>query len=274
MPELAEVEFERHRWSVGLGLAVSRVVLDEAAQVFRDTDPRAPRRSLRGATLTGSEARGKQICFRFGSDLWLGVHLGMTGELFLAPEGHTRRRHEHLLLQTDAGWLGFRDPRRFGRIRFARSADEPDWWRTIPPAVTSAGFTRARLAEGCARRARSPLKALLLRQDLFPGVGNWMADEVLWRAGLHPRRRAGSLDSEELGRLFRELRFVARGALRSVGASGGDPPRGWLFWVRWKDGGICPRSGVTLVRETVGGRTTCWSPGVQPEPGGRPPRTL
>jgi formamidopyrimidine-DNA glycosylase len=117
------------------------------------------------------------------------------------------------------------------------------------------------------RRARSPLKAVLLDQDRFPGIGNWMADEVLWRAGLHPRRKAGELDPRESHRLYRELRFVARGALRSIGAEGRRLPRGWLFHDRWEDGHACPRTGVPLVRETVGGRTTCWSPGRQVLPG-------
>jgi len=61
----------------------------------------------------------------------------------------------------------------------------------------------------------------------------------------------------------RKILFVARGAMKSVGIHGGDPPKGWLFHHRWKDGGICPKSKNLLVREQIGGRTSCWSPARQ-----------
>ena len=63
---------------------------------------------------------------------------------------------------------------------------------------------------------RAPLKAVLLQQERFPGIGNWMADEVLWRAGLHPARPAGSLQPKEIARLWRECRAVCRQALRVI----------------------------------------------------------
>jgi formamidopyrimidine-DNA glycosylase len=108
------------------------------------------------------------------------------------------------------------------------------------------------------RHGRQQLKAVLLMQDGFPGVGNWMADEILWRARLHPARRADKLASEETKKLFRELRFVCREALRTVGENFGDPPAHWLFHRRWRAGGDCPRDGRKLLRAEIGGRTTCW----------------
>lgn len=263
MPELAEVEFARRRWDVALGCVVRRVRVDSTAQVFRDGDAAPLARALRGARLVSSEARGKQICFRFDRDLWLGIHLGMSGELRVEPGAHRAERHDHLILHLDDLALVFRDPRRFGRVRFSRGKDEPSWWASLPPSLLSPSFTRRTIDAILERRARSPIKAVLLQQDSFPGVGNWMADEVLWRAGIHPARTAGGLSTIERVALRREVRFVVRGALRSVGRHGGDPPRGWLFSERWRDGGTCPRTGVPLVRETIGGRTTCWSPGRQ-----------
>jgi formamidopyrimidine-DNA glycosylase len=104
-------------------------------------------------------------------------------------------------------------------------------------------------------------------QEMFPGIGNWMADEVLWRAGIHPARPAGLLGPAEVGTLFRQLRQVCRVALETVACehngSWSDPPEGWLFHARWSPGGRCPKTGAPLVHETIGGRTTCWSPGRQ-----------
>jgi formamidopyrimidine-DNA glycosylase len=104
-------------------------------------------------------------------------------------------------------------------------------------------------------------------QERFPGIGNWMADEILWRGGIHPKRLAGSLTPAEIKTLHQETRWVAAHALKLLGAAKTsvlpDPPKTWLFPHRWEDGGKCPKTGASLVREGIGGRTTCWSPGRQ-----------
>jgi formamidopyrimidine-DNA glycosylase len=97
----------------------------------------------------------------------------------------------------------------------------------------------------------------------FPGIGNWMADEILWQAGIHPRRHAGSLNKAELRRLFARVRSVTRTSLRTIGADWGDVPKTWLFSRRWRPGGSCPKDQTTLRRATIGGRTTCWCPTCQ-----------
>jgi formamidopyrimidine-DNA glycosylase len=121
-----------------------------------------------------------------------------------------------------------------------------------------------------ARSARSPLKAVLLDQGAFPGIGNWMADEILWRCRLHPAIPAGRLAATDVARLRKEIRHVAREALRIIAPDWTDPPETWLFRHRWKDGGHCPRRGcgAGLRRETVRGRTTCWCPACQKPPTG------
>ena len=109
-------------------------------------------------------------------------------------------------------------------------------------------------------------------QERFPGIGNWMADEILWRAAIHPQRRAGSLPPTEIRTLWRECRRVARLALRIIAGHGdvlppdlnAHIPRTWLFHHRWADGGRCPKTHEPLLRAAVGGRTTCWSPAQQP----------
>ncbi len=266
MPELAEVEFERRRWDEAIGRRVLAVEVNPRAQVFRGFDARELVPALTGARLLSSEAKGKQMCFRFERGTWIGLHLGMSGSLRVEAKDFRGETHDHLILRLRDRALVFRDPRRFGRVRFERTKEEPTWWASLPLEVLSPRFTVEHVTAFLTRRGRSPIKAVLLMQAAFPGVGNWMADEILWRAEIHPARAAGSLSSAELRRLHRELRFVSRGALRSVGRHGGDLPRGWLFWERWRDGGACPATGVALVRETIGGRTTCWSPGRQALP--------
>ena len=119
------------------------------------------------------------------------------------------------------------------------------------------------MSEILRRHSRAPIKAVLLRQDRFSGIGNWMADEILWRAHLDPRTPAGQVRGLRLRRLFTMTRFVARHALRIVGHDFSDPPAGWLFNEKWKRGGVCPIHRMLLRKETLGGRTTAWCPRCQ-----------
>jgi formamidopyrimidine-DNA glycosylase len=258
MPELAEVEYFRRQWDPGIGSRVTGVHCNAGKRLFRGIPARALVDALDGAQLAGSEAHGKQMLFRFTGGAWLGVHLGMTGEMRVEAAGFTPGRHDHLVLHQGRRSLVFADPRMFGRVRFHQGTAAPDWWADLPPALLSPGFTLARLEEFVARHGRSPLKALLLDQDGFPGVGNWMADEILWRARLHPRTRAGVLHADGRKTLWREVRAVCAGALKHVTPAYGDPPKSWLFGQRWEPGGHCPRDGRELERATVGGRTTAW----------------
>ncbi len=263
MPELAEVERNRRVWSDGHSSKVREVFLRGEKRVFRGLDARRVPIELTGRVLRASESHGKQMMFCFGGQVFLGVHLGMTGSLRTESPDYRPERHDHIVLFQAKRALVFNDPRLFGRILFS-VGEAPESWRDRAPAVLSAEFTTRYVGSHLKRRARSPLKAVLLDQAIFPGVGNWMADEILWRAELHPSRPAGGLTPEELRRIRKESRWVCREAIRRIADRGVDPPKSWLFPHRWSDGGICPRTGAALVREPIGGRTTCWSPGRQP----------
>lgn len=271
MPELAEVEFFRKRWSAGHGAKVTGVRLHEGKKLFRGCDTTLLQRKLAGAKLLGSESAAKQMLFHFSGGHWLGIHLGMSGALRVEPPGYSPGPHDHLILVQKDRRLVFNDPRMFGRVRFASGPRPPDWWTGIAPAILSDEFTVGAVARFLKRRARAPIKAVLLMQECFPGIGNWMADEILWRAAIHPRQPAGSLAPAQIRSLHRACRRVCTLALETIAGRGGKLPpelnlhipRSWLFWHRWENGGLCPRTRQPLLRATVGGRTTCWSPARQ-----------
>lgn len=272
MPELAEVEFFRKRWAhAATGERVVRVFTHDTKKLLRGLDLPAFRAALTGAKLESSSTAAKQMLFRFSGGAWLGLHLGMSGELFVAAPDHTPGKHDHLVLLTRRHALVFRDPRMFGRIEFHVGDAPPAWWTRIAPAILSPAFTPEVVATFLRRRARAPIKAVLLMQERFPGIGNWMADEILWRATIHPARPAGSLRTAEVRALWRECRRVCRLALNAIAGRGRHLPtdlnvgipRTWLFLHRWQPGGRCPKTGRPLVRATIGGRTTCWSPARQ-----------
>ncbi len=182
----------------------------------------------------------------------------MTGRLQTAPADFRPQKHDHLVLFQRQHALVFRDSRQFGRVQFHHGATAPAWWNESVPEISSAEFTRQFLAGFLNRHRKAPIKAVLLMQSGFSGIGNWMADEILWRARIAPAKRAGELDYTEITRLFRATRFVARESLRIIGPDDSELPRGWLIHERWRRDGKCPRHGTILRRETNAGRTTAW----------------
>jgi formamidopyrimidine-DNA glycosylase len=188
--------------------------------------------------------------------LVLGLRFGMSGRLLVdGTPGVAQLRYasnEPLekydrfgVMFSDGGHLRVRDPRRLGGVQLA-------------PRETALGHDAAVITLGQLTRAlagsRAPLKARLMDQARVAGVGNLIADEVLWRAGLSPERPAGSLAPADLRRLHRHL----RAALLEMTARGGSHT-GDLMEER-RPGGLCPRDGRPLERATVGGRTTWWCP--------------
>jgi formamidopyrimidine-DNA glycosylase len=237
-------------------MQIERVLGREIAAVD-DTDsyvcrPHAPGEiaaALIGRTLVSAHRRGKFLWAETGGEgPELGLHLGMAGRIVIdeEPIGWDRFALEF----SDGTRMALRDKRRLGR-----AVIEPDFSHVGPDAAeVSRDEFRARIGRG-----NAPLKARLLDQKAIAGVGNLLADEILWRARLSPRRLTGSLSEAELDRLRRELRAAVRSAIRKGGAHTGDliPHR--------ERGGRCPRCGTELSRATIGGRTTFWCPRDQPD---------
>ena len=261
MPELAEVEYFRRRWNPGIGRKVAKVFLNSKARIGRGVDVKAMTKALTEAKLIESFAAAKQMAFCFSGNVWIGVHLGMTGRMEAGDDDREPTPYDHFKLTMTGGKeLAFVDPRQFGRIQFWQGEGVPPWWEKIPQAILSPEFTVGVVEVFLRRRVRTSIKAVLLMQERFPGIGNWMADEVLWRAGFHPQAKAGSFGPKSVRKLHATLREVCAEAMEVIGKDWSDPPDSWLFNHRWKDGGRCPRSKRPLVREDIGGRTTCWSP--------------
>ena len=119
MPELAEVEFFRKRWHLAaVGQRVISVAVHANAKVFRGSDPDALAQRLPGKRLLSSETAAKQMLFRFSGQCWLGIHLGMSGDLYVKSADYVPEKHDHLVLFTKQHSLVLTDPRMFGRVLF------------------------------------------------------------------------------------------------------------------------------------------------------------
>ena len=263
MPELAEVEWFRKQWSPGRGAEIVDLSLHARNRVFRGSDTRDLQQRLIGEKLLSLHARGKRMLFKFSGDNWLGIHLGMTGKIRVESPDYRPAKHDHLVLFQRDHALVLTDSRQFGRVRFHYGADEPEWWKSDAPEINSRDFDQRFVDQFLDRHRKAPIKAVLLMQHGFPGIGNWMADEILWRAKVLPSKRTTRLSGHERTAIFRATKFVVRRSLQTLGQDFSDPPRTWLIHQKWKRDGICPIHHTPLRHATVAGRTTAWCPRCQ-----------
>lgn len=258
MPELAEVEWFRKQWNAGLGAEIVDLRLHLRNRIFRGENVRELQERLIRQKFLSSHARGKRMVFMFSGNSWLGIHLGMTGKIRVEPANYQPAKHDHLVLVQSERALVFTDSRQFGRVRFYYGASEPEWWKSDAPEINSPEFDRKIFERFLDRHRKAPIKAALLMQNGFPGIGNWMADEILWRAKVLPSKRIRRLVARDRAALFRATKFVVRRSLETLGQDFTDPPRNWLIHQKWKRSGVCPIHRTPLRHATVAGRTTAW----------------
>jgi len=271
VPELAEVELARRQWAAFHGEKILQLESHEKTRIYRDCSA-AALRILKNCTLKSSLTHGKRMLFTFQPKLHLELHLGMSGKLYTGPQSHEAHKHDHLILRLKEGSLIFSDYRQFGRVMLH---DVEDPWAELPPQPQDSKFTAAYLQKKILRHSRKPLKGFLLDQNICPGIGNWMADEICWKMQLHPATPSSMLEAKPLRTAIRAVTF---GALKHVadkntqasvaGFAPGSyvthvPPKSWLFQHRWKAGGLCPTCQIELERDTIASRTTAWCPQCQ-----------
>ena len=249
MPELPEAERARQQLDRVVGREIVAVD-DTDTYVCRPHAPGEIAAALVGRAITATHRRGKFLWVETGEDgPELGLHLGMAGRIAVDEPPAPNNWDRFSIDFADGGRMALRDKRRLGR-----AVIEPDFSHVGPDA---AEVSRDRFRERVGR-GTIPIKARLLDQGTIAGVGNLLADEALWRAGLSPRRPAGELSIDELDALRRAIRAATRDAIRLGGVHTGR-------FVRARGrGGTCPLCGTTLERDTIGGRTTYWCPVHQP----------
>src|SRR5437879_3186296 len=104
----------------------------------------------------------------------------------------------------------------FGRIQFHQGKEAPKWWGDMPAQPHQDGFTKNCVEKFLARRQIVPIKASLLMLEGFAGIGNWMADEILWRARVNPKRRVETLSPAEVAAPWKQTKWVSREAMKHV----------------------------------------------------------
>jgi len=239
---------------------VRRVVIGDA-RIARNATPAAFDRALRGERLLEPARHGKWM-LAHTSGPTLAIHFGITGDLEWAPGSEGRHRHDRAILLTDRGEMRYRNMRLWGGLWLAH--DDRDLAAIIGPLGPDALAVPPRELEALLARRRGMTKAALMDQRLFAGVGNLVADEVLWQARIHPHRRLDDLGEDERTRLARTVHAVLTEAVARDDYL--ERKRSWLSHVRGRPDAACPRCGTPLARTVAAGRTTWFCPACQPPP--------
>ena len=252
MPEGIEVEYYRRGAEAGLSREISSVVADDVRYLKGHTSPEILTEVLVGSEFLHARRIGKLLYLEIHNGDCLGLRFGMTGRIIVDGSApieyleYSSARDEpswdrFIVNFADGGSMRIRDPRRLGGVE-------------LNPALGLLGHDLYALTEQMLKDvlldSARPIKARLMDQSKIAGVGNLLADEILWRASIDPRRASDSLNNHEIRTLHRHFSKTVS-ELTSLGGS----HMGMLQDHR-VGGGICPRDGIPLERYKVGGRTT------------------
>ncbi|MBM61702.1 MAG: hypothetical protein CL484_01995 [Acidobacteria bacterium] len=276
MPELPEVEHARQLIEqtakgyriIEVGCASDSVVLEgvTAAEI---------RQALRNRIVCAARRRGKHIWLELDKRPWPCFHLGMTGAFHTANTSPIKLVTSHVveekqwpprftklhLTLSNESELVMTNKRRLGRIRLRQDP-------TGEPPISQLGFdplldlpSLEKFSEWLTGRSGA-IKSLLLDQSFAAGVGNWIADEVLYQAKISPKRPTHQLSKSEIKIIRLRLRHIIETAVQA-NADASKFPKTWLFHRRWNKNANSELAGHSIEFITVGGRTTAWVPELQ-----------
>jgi formamidopyrimidine-DNA glycosylase len=261
VPELPDVEASRRFLAEhATGRRIDRVRTTDDG-ILRNVSARSLDRALRGHRFEEPTRHGKWLLAWTTGPVVL-LHFGMTGELGWAEDESGRHRHDRVIFELEGGELRYRNMRKLGGLWLAH--DERETGDVLGPLGPDALQLDRQGFEAALGPRRGRVKAVLMNQSVLAGVGNLLADEVLWQARIHPALRLEELGEEERARLYRSLRRVLRISVERFDYV--PRMRGWLNHVRGRPGARCPRCRTPLVRMVVAGRTTYLCPACQPGP--------
>ncbi|KAI0903994.1 formamidopyrimidine-DNA glycosylase [Ustulina deusta] len=297
MPEIAEVARVTHFLRQHLvGKKIGRIVAQDDNSVFGKvgTSGSAFQAALTGKRVVGAGSQGKYFWLELDTPPHPVMHLGMTGWIHIRGVQTAYNRYAEKMngadkdawppkfwkfhLETDSDpevGVAFTDARRFGRIRLVDCpgaeirSNSPLVENGPDPVIDRKIFTEEYLRKKMKGR-HVPVKALLLDQAMISGIGNWVGDEILYQAELHPEQYSDDFSDDEIARLYKAICYVCDAAVEALGDSD-QFPEDWLFNHRWgkgkKDAAKTLPNGEKIIFVQVGGRTSCVVPSRQKKTG-------
>lgn len=278
MPELPEVEAARRLMhSYSLGGTIQKAFVDNDVKVIDGVTASALQEALIGKKIVAAHRKGKHMWLELNSGPHISFQFGMSGAIIVkgvkgplyrnfkvSDENEFPTSYSKVHLVLDSGTeVAFIDKRRFARVRLLDNPTKvvpiselgPDAYLELPSAKEMVEALKAK---------KQAVKALLLDQGYIAGIGNWVADEVLYQSKIHPEQPANSLKEEEVIRLHNVIKEVLEKAV-AVDADSEQFPQNWLFHHRWGKGKAAATmlDGNQVQHIDVANRSSAFVPAVQ-----------
>ncbi len=270
MPELPEVETIRTQLSEDLPLVVDAISFSKFAKLI----VKEKKVSIEGETLLNIGRKGKVLDFYFSGNKRMISGLGMSGSWQISGE-EISVKHAHIKLKFLDGdgkyvFMAYVDPRRFGKAHIVDTQRAEVLLARLGVDVSSHDFTSKYLFDQLQKRGQNPVKAVLLEQAVFAGIGNYMASEICALAGVLPSRQAREVSKAECAKMIKGCHRVIE---RSV-ESGGMTFHGGYVDASGKKGEglknlvvfyqkLCGMCGSAVVKSEIKGRGTYHCPSCQ-----------
>jgi formamidopyrimidine-DNA glycosylase len=266
MPELPEVEgYRLYLEATSLHQPIEHIDVEDTKLLT--TEQSTLTEALHGAAFTGTRRVGKNLfVFTDKPGVTVRMHFGMSGDLEYYHSSIDRPRHARIVFYFRGGFnLGFVCPRKFERVGLVEDVDA--FLKKKKIGKDALELTVQDLTDALAGR-KSVIKSTLLDQRVAAGVGNWIADELLYQARIHPEKPANELSSTEIEALRDAIQTVLHTAIEKE-ARYADFPASYLIHARAWDTSpyedekhhlLCPRDQAEIQITKVGGRTTYFCP--------------
>ncbi|KMT00644.1 hypothetical protein BVRB_9g219360 isoform B [Beta vulgaris subsp. vulgaris] len=275
MPELPEVEAARSAIAEHcIGKKIMKAIIADDSKVIVDVSRSEFESSLLNKTIVAAHRKGKNMWLQLDSPPFPSFQFGMAGAIYIKGVAVTKykrsavndadewpSKYSKFFIELHDGLeISFTDKRRFAKVRLL---DDPA--SVLPISGLGPDALLEPMTEGeffnSMSKKKIAIKPLLLDQNFISGIGNWVADEVLYQARIHPSQVASSLSKDESARLLKCIKEVIQHAVE-VDADSQRFPFDWLFHNRWgkKPGKV---DGKKIDFITSGGRTTAYVPELQ-----------
>ncbi|WP_124978779.1 Fpg/Nei family DNA glycosylase [Nonlabens xiamenensis] len=255
MPELPEVH--------GYQQYVNSTILHKEILEMECRDERLLKRPIKafkelliGNQFTGTQRIGKYLFLETSNQTSLVMHFGMTGRPSYYKDAAQRPKFGHIVLSLVNDFqFAFENKRKFGWWDIAENIEEYRKEHGLSKDARSLSLEEFR--ENLSNR-KTDIKKVIMDQSVCAGVGNWMADEILFQAQVHPEKKLADMDDQQVSNVYKALQDVIETAIDND-AHYDDFPKNYLIHHR-KEGGSCPQTGASIQKIKVGGRSTYFSP--------------
>lgn len=276
MPELPEVEAARRAIEEHcIGKKIVKSVVANDSKVIDGVSPTDFEAALAGKTIVASHRKGKNMWLQLDSPPFPSFQFGMAGAIYIKGIAVTKykrsavkdtdewpSKYSKLFVELDDGLeFSFTDKRRFAKVRLLDNPVSVPPISELGPDALLESMSVDEFYNSLSKK-KIGIKALLLDQSFMSGIGNWMADEVLYQARIHPLQTASSISKESCATLLKCINEVIEQAIE-VGADSSQFPSNWIFHSREKKPGKAFVDGKKIEFINAGGRTSAYVPELQ-----------